>query len=215
MEEHRSARRLKQAELTGAPTPAAAAAAAREEPLEPRPEERGAGEPPLPPLPPRPDSSEKISAPTSGSGEIVFGDSASSSGPSEPPRSSAGSDEESVGAAKEKLGADAVDRQQQAKSFETEASTCNGDFRETTASRSGEEEAAAAAKSATMAKPAAAASGGRPPAGGAEMPSRAELESFFSAAEKRERQRFADKYNYDVAMDAPLEGRYEWIPLKP
>lgn len=47
------------------------------------------------------------------------------------------------------------------------------------------------------------------------MPSAAEIEEFFAAAEKREQKRFAEKYNYDVVKDVPLEGRYEWIPLKP
>ncbi|KAK9942149.1 hypothetical protein M0R45_007832 [Rubus argutus] len=27
--------------------------------------------------------------------------------------------------------------------------------------------------------------------------------------------RFAEKYNFDIGKDAPLEGRYEWIRLKP
>ncbi|KAL2460232.1 Cyclin-dependent kinase inhibitor [Abeliophyllum distichum] len=42
------------------------------------------------------------------------------------------------------------------------------------------------------------------------MPGATELEEFFSAAEKYEQKRFADKYNYDVALDVPLEGRYKW-----
>ncbi|GAA0160243.1 hypothetical protein LIER_16839 [Lithospermum erythrorhizon] len=42
------------------------------------------------------------------------------------------------------------------------------------------------------------------------MPSEAELEDFFSAAEKYEQNRFAEKYNYDIVKDVPLEGRYEW-----
>ncbi|KAK1264146.1 Cyclin-dependent kinase inhibitor 6 [Acorus gramineus] len=48
----------------------------------------------------------------------------------------------------------------------------------------------------------------------ARMPSEAEIEEFLSAAEKAETKRFAEKYNYDVVKDAPLDGRYEWIRLK-
>nr|GMC83349.1 cyclin-dependent kinase inhibitor 7-like isoform X2 [Ipomoea batatas]GME21429.1 cyclin-dependent kinase inhibitor 7-like isoform X2 [Ipomoea batatas] len=48
-----------------------------------------------------------------------------------------------------------------------------------------------------------------------EMPSAEEIEEFFSAAEKYEQERFKQKYNYDVVKDVPLEGRYEWVPLKP
>ncbi|KAK3024509.1 hypothetical protein RJ639_043701 [Escallonia herrerae] len=50
---------------------------------------------------------------------------------------------------------------------------------------------------------------------GSKMPSTTEIEDFFSAAEKYEQKRFADKYNYDVAKDVPLEGRYQWVRLKP
>ncbi|XP_020104468.1 cyclin-dependent kinase inhibitor 5-like [Ananas comosus] len=42
------------------------------------------------------------------------------------------------------------------------------------------------------------------------VPSETEIEEFFMAAERAERSRFADKYNYDIINDAPLEGRYEW-----
>ncbi|XP_010275595.1 PREDICTED: cyclin-dependent kinase inhibitor 1-like [Nelumbo nucifera] len=47
------------------------------------------------------------------------------------------------------------------------------------------------------------------------MPTEAEIDDFFSASEKLEQKRFADKYNYDIVKDVPLEGRYEWICLKP
>ncbi|TMX01825.1 hypothetical protein EJD97_023495 [Solanum chilense] len=47
------------------------------------------------------------------------------------------------------------------------------------------------------------------------VPPEAEMEVFFSAAEKREQKRFAEKYNYDIVKDAPLEGRYQWVSLKP
>ncbi|XP_048134593.1 cyclin-dependent kinase inhibitor 7-like isoform X1 [Rhodamnia argentea] len=195
MEDHRSTR-----QLTEASSPTASKrgrlAFVLGELFELRPEERE-GEPPL--LLPCKDSSEKISVPSE-SGEIVSRDfaSSSSSGPLETPRSSARSDEESSDIVKEKFDVVVADQQQQvqAKSFETEASTCNSYFsRETTPSSH------VAAKS---------VSERRPPA--ADMPSRAELESFFSAAETREQQRFTEKYNYDVVMDVPLEGRYGWIP---
>ncbi|XP_077251484.1 cyclin-dependent kinase inhibitor 3-like [Tasmannia lanceolata] len=45
-------------------------------------------------------------------------------------------------------------------------------------------------------------------------PSMAEIEEFFSVAEKDEKKRFAEKYNYDVEKDLPLDGRYEWVRLK-
>ncbi|KAL3525701.1 hypothetical protein ACH5RR_014073 [Cinchona calisaya] len=47
------------------------------------------------------------------------------------------------------------------------------------------------------------------------MPSKAELEEFFSAAEKNLQQNFAQKYNFDIVKVEPLEGRYEWFRLKP
>ncbi|KAL2499695.1 Cyclin-dependent kinase inhibitor [Abeliophyllum distichum] len=46
------------------------------------------------------------------------------------------------------------------------------------------------------------------------MPSEAELEEFFAAAEKNLQKKFADKYNYDIVKDEPLEGRYEWVQLQ-
>ncbi|XP_057787459.1 cyclin-dependent kinase inhibitor 7-like isoform X2 [Salvia miltiorrhiza] len=47
------------------------------------------------------------------------------------------------------------------------------------------------------------------------MPSAAELEAFFAAAEKYEQKRFAEKYNYDIVKDVPLEGKYHWVRLLP
>ncbi|XP_011075297.1 cyclin-dependent kinase inhibitor 7 isoform X2 [Sesamum indicum] len=46
------------------------------------------------------------------------------------------------------------------------------------------------------------------------MPSEAELEEFFAAAEKNLQQQFIDKYNYDIVKDLPLEGRYEWVQIQ-
>ncbi|XP_073022976.1 cyclin-dependent kinase inhibitor 5-like isoform X2 [Primulina eburnea] len=47
------------------------------------------------------------------------------------------------------------------------------------------------------------------------MPSAVEIEKFFAAAEKYEQKRFAEKYNYDIGKDYPVEGKYEWVPLHP
>ncbi|XP_013720623.1 cyclin-dependent kinase inhibitor 7 isoform X2 [Brassica napus] len=49
----------------------------------------------------------------------------------------------------------------------------------------------------------------------AKAPTQAELDDFFSAAERGQQKRFTDKYNYDIVNDTPLEGRYEWVSLKP
>ncbi|KAL8238268.1 hypothetical protein R6Q59_019349 [Mikania micrantha] len=53
----------------------------------------------------------------------------------------------------------------------------------------------------------------KPPPATEKMPSAAELEEFFSKAEKYEEKRFAEKYNFDIVNDIPMEGRYQWIPL--
>ncbi|GLU20004.1 hypothetical protein SLE2022_362220 [Rubroshorea leprosula] len=47
------------------------------------------------------------------------------------------------------------------------------------------------------------------------IPTEAELEEFFSAAEKDIQKQFFEKYNYDILTDEPLEGRYDWVRLKP
>ncbi|KAF9622507.1 hypothetical protein IFM89_031911 [Coptis chinensis] len=41
-------------------------------------------------------------------------------------------------------------------------------------------------------------------------PSEAEIDEFFSTAEKDEQRRFTDKFNFDIRKDLPLKGRYEW-----
>lgn len=46
------------------------------------------------------------------------------------------------------------------------------------------------------------------------MPTTAELEEFFVAAEKNLQEQFIDKYNYDIVKDEPLEGRYEWVQIQ-
>ncbi|XP_020586743.1 cyclin-dependent kinase inhibitor 1-like [Phalaenopsis equestris] len=43
------------------------------------------------------------------------------------------------------------------------------------------------------------------------MPFAAEIEEFFTAAEKLEKQLFADRYNFDFDNEVPLEGRYDWV----
>ncbi|KAJ9170714.1 hypothetical protein P3X46_018803 [Hevea brasiliensis] len=46
------------------------------------------------------------------------------------------------------------------------------------------------------------------------MPTESELDDFFTEAEKNIQKQFADKYNYDIVKDKPLQGRYEWVLLK-
>uniref|UniRef100_A0A0D9XU56 Cyclin-dependent kinase inhibitor domain-containing protein n=1 Tax=Leersia perrieri TaxID=77586 RepID=A0A0D9XU56_9ORYZ len=41
-------------------------------------------------------------------------------------------------------------------------------------------------------------------------PAQAEIEAFFAAAELADRRRFAETYNYDIVLDCPLQGRFEW-----
>ncbi|RDX86359.1 Cyclin-dependent kinase inhibitor 7, partial [Mucuna pruriens] len=47
----------------------------------------------------------------------------------------------------------------------------------------------------------------------AKTPPKAEIEEFFAMAEKYEQKRFAEKYNFDIVRDMPLEGRYQWCGL--
>ncbi|KAM0925776.1 hypothetical protein ACQ4PT_004021 [Festuca glaucescens] len=44
-------------------------------------------------------------------------------------------------------------------------------------------------------------------------PPEAEIEAFLAAAELAERRRFMETYNYDIALDRPLEGRFDWSPV--
>ncbi|KAJ1419122.1 Cyclin-dependent kinase inhibitor [Sesbania bispinosa] len=55
----------------------------------------------------------------------------------------------------------------------------------------------------------------RPRSTAQNMPTELELEEFFATAEKDIQKRFQDKYNFDIVKDVPLEGRYEWVQLKP
>ncbi|KAL4319977.1 hypothetical protein GQ457_18G016560 [Hibiscus cannabinus] len=97
------------------------------------------------------------------------------------------------------------------KSFETEISTCtniNKFSRETTPLSK-----PCGGDSYEMEPPAKKPlpSSAKPP----KMPSQAEIDEFFSVAEKYEQKRFAEKYNYDIVKDVPLHGRYQWLRLKP
>ncbi|XP_047340506.1 cyclin-dependent kinase inhibitor 7-like [Impatiens glandulifera] len=47
------------------------------------------------------------------------------------------------------------------------------------------------------------------------QPTAAEIDEFFSVAEKEDRTRFINKYNFDVVKDIPLAGKYEWVQIKP
>ncbi|KAG6711428.1 hypothetical protein I3842_05G052400 [Carya illinoinensis] len=91
----------------------------------------------------------------------------------------------------------------EAKSFETVDSACiNTELRETTPSSElcGEsDEMDSLARKTSAAK----------------TPPKEEIEEFFAKAEKQEQKRFAEKYNYDIVKDTPLEGRYQWVRLKP
>ncbi|XP_057421814.1 cyclin-dependent kinase inhibitor 7-like [Lotus japonicus] len=44
-------------------------------------------------------------------------------------------------------------------------------------------------------------------------PPMAEIEEFFATTERNEQKRFAEKYNFDIVRDMPLEGRYQWVRL--
>lgn len=47
------------------------------------------------------------------------------------------------------------------------------------------------------------------------MPSSAEIDEFFSSAEKDLQRQYAEKYNFDFVKEQPLEGRYNWVRVKP
>ncbi|GMI88227.1 hypothetical protein HRI_002492000 [Hibiscus trionum] len=92
----------------------------------------------------------------------------------------------------------------EAKSSETEISTCTNiyNFSSELCGDSDEMESPGKKPSPLPAKP-------------PKMPSQAEIDEFFSVAEKYEQKRFAEKYNYDIVKDVPLDGRYRWIRLQP
>ncbi|GLU09296.1 hypothetical protein SLE2022_261620 [Rubroshorea leprosula] len=107
----------------------------------------------------------------------------------------------------------------EAKSFETENSTCinssNKFSREATPSSELREDSEEMNSTVKKSSPVAATNQPRKLHAGAKMPSEAEIDEFFSVAEKYEQKRFAMKYNYDIAKDVPLEGCYQWVRLKP
>ncbi|KQJ97051.1 cyclin-dependent kinase inhibitor 4 [Brachypodium distachyon] len=45
------------------------------------------------------------------------------------------------------------------------------------------------------------------------IPSSAEMNEFFAAAEQLQQQSFIERYNFDLANDCPLPGRYKWVKL--
>ncbi|XVF01237.1 hypothetical protein REPUB_Repub04eG0070700 [Reevesia pubescens] len=98
----------------------------------------------------------------------------------------------------------------EAKSFETEISACiniNKFSRETTplSELCGDSEEMESPEKKSPPSPA------KPP----KMPTQTEIDEFFSVAEKYEQKRFSEKYNYDIVKDTPLDGRYQWVRLKP
>ncbi|KAI9180116.1 hypothetical protein LWI28_001368 [Acer negundo] len=101
-------------------------------------------------------------------------------------------------------------------SFETEVSTCNNNkFRETSPSSEicgDSEETSSMDHSPPKNQPPGFRRRISPE--GTKMPTSAEIEDFFTAAEKNEQKRFAEKYNYDIVKDVALEGRYQWVRLK-
>ncbi|GJZ28274.1 cyclin-dependent kinase inhibitor [Tanacetum coccineum] len=46
------------------------------------------------------------------------------------------------------------------------------------------------------------------------MPLAHEIEEFFARHEQEQQRRFADKYNFDIVNENPLEGRYEWVRVQ-
>ncbi|KAK8626854.1 hypothetical protein V6N13_134484 [Hibiscus sabdariffa] len=93
------------------------------------------------------------------------------------------------------------------KSFETEISTCINinKFRETSEFSEDSVEMEPPEKNPPPSK-----SKQQP-----ETPSQEEIEEFFSVAEKYEQKRFVEKYNFDPVKDMPVDGRYQWVRLKP
>ncbi|KAI8029733.1 Cyclin-dependent kinase inhibitor 3 [Camellia lanceoleosa] len=98
-------------------------------------------------------------------------------------------------------------------SVQIETSTCDFDRRERRETTPSSELQAESGDLESTARPSEANSRRRSSA--EKMPSETELEEFFAAAEKDIRKRFTEKYNYDIVKDVPLEGRYDWVRLKP
>ncbi|KAL9275251.1 Cyclin-dependent kinase inhibitor 3-like protein [Drosera capensis] len=47
------------------------------------------------------------------------------------------------------------------------------------------------------------------------IPTTFEMEAFFADAELQQQKLFMEKYNFDIASDSPLPGRYEWVQIDP
>ncbi|KAL9262901.1 Cyclin-dependent kinase inhibitor 3-like protein [Drosera capensis] len=47
------------------------------------------------------------------------------------------------------------------------------------------------------------------------IPTTFEMEEFFADAELQQQKLFMEKYNFDIASDSPLPGRYEWVQVDP
>ncbi|KAL1190581.1 Cyclin-dependent kinase inhibitor 5 [Cardamine amara subsp. amara] len=47
------------------------------------------------------------------------------------------------------------------------------------------------------------------------VPSSSEIEDFFAYAEQKQQRFFIEKYNFDIASENPLPGRYEWVKVVP
>ncbi|KAL4587965.1 hypothetical protein LXL04_000842 [Taraxacum kok-saghyz] len=46
------------------------------------------------------------------------------------------------------------------------------------------------------------------------MPFTQEIEEFFARHDQEQQRRFADKYNFDIAKEKPIGGRYEWVQVQ-
>ncbi|WCJ17649.1 Cyclin-dependent kinase inhibitor family protein [Euphorbia peplus] len=103
----------------------------------------------------------------------------------------------------------------EAKSFETESSSCidNKTSRDTTPSSRDTDDMDSTAEQQSSEDEQA-----RLQAEERRNSRREAVEKFFEEAEKEmreKRQQFMEKYNFDIENEVPLEGRYEWVPLKP
>ncbi|KAL4588739.1 hypothetical protein LXL04_001634 [Taraxacum kok-saghyz] len=98
---------------------------------------------------------------------------------------------------------------------ETSMSSNDGFSRETSSSSEICVDSEAMESPKQPASPQPVATSRRKPIKVSNLPTAAEIDEFFSVAEKKEQKRFTDKYNFDFVNDAPMEGRYQWVRLKP
>ncbi|KAH7576352.1 hypothetical protein ACOSP7_003399 [Xanthoceras sorbifolium] len=47
------------------------------------------------------------------------------------------------------------------------------------------------------------------------VPTMREIEEFFALADQQQERLFIEKYNFDIANDLPLPGRFEWVEVSP